>query len=77
MTESITIPAHIENGSIRLDAPLPADIERVDVVVHRRSAPQSKPGVDLISFLDSLPLGKHSKAELDARLETERNSWPD
>lgn len=77
MTESVTIPAHVEDGSLHLDAPLPSDVERVDVVAHRRSTPQVKPGVDLIAFLDSLPAGKRTKQELDARLDAERSAWPD
>jgi hypothetical protein len=77
MSESFTIPAHIENGSLHLDGPLPANVERVEVLAHLKARAGAATGLDLIAFLDALPAGKRSKAELDARLDAERNSWPD
>jgi hypothetical protein len=77
MSESITIPAHIENGTLHLDAPLPPNVERVEVLAHLKARAGAPTGLDLIAFLDALPPGKRSKAELDAQLDAERNSWPD
>lgn len=77
MSESITIPAHIENGALRLDAPLPPDVERVEVLAHLKARAGAATGLDLIAFLDALPAGKRTRTELDARLNAERNSWPD
>ena len=75
MAETITIPAHIHDGEVRLDGPLPSDVDRIEVLVHRRTMAAS--GHDLIAFLDALPRGKRTRAELDARLDAERSSWPD
>jgi len=75
MSESINIPAHIENGEVRLDAPLPNDVERVEVVAYRRPASSTPTGLDLLAFLDSLPVGTKSRSELDARLDAERQAW--
>ena len=75
MSEPITIPAHIENGSVQLDAPLPPDVDRVEVLVHLKAPARVATGLDLIAFLDALPPGRRSKAELDAQLDAERTSW--
>lgn len=73
MSETITIPAHIEGDVVRLDGPLPSDVERIEVVAHRK--PASRSGQDLIAFLDSLPEGRRSKEDIDAQIEAERNAW--
>ena len=67
MTETLTIPAHIENGSIRLDAPLPGDVERVEVRVTVRSG---RPGgiSSRIRYLESLPPGTRTRAEIDEEI---------
>ena len=75
MTETITIPAHIEAGVIHLDGCLPEDVVRIEVVAHRREALASPAGTDILAFLDALPPGTKSKAELDARLDAERDAW--
>ena len=75
MSESITIPAHIEDGTIRLDAPLPADIERVEVRGYRAGRKDRTALDDLISFLESLPAGNRTKDEIDRQIEEERSSW--
>ena len=75
MTETLTIPAHIEDGVIRLDGALPNDVVRIEVLAHRREVSISPTGLDILAFLDSLPPGKKTKAELDARLDAERNAW--
>jgi len=75
VSEPITIPAHIENGSLHLDGPLPPNVERVEVLVHLKAPARVATGLDLIAFLDALPPGRRSKAELDAQLDAERTSW--
>lgn len=75
MSESITIPAHIEDGTIRLDAPLPADIERVEVRGYRAGRTDRTALDDLISFLESLPAGTRTKDDIDRQVEEERSSW--
>ena len=71
MTETLTIPAHIENGSVRLDAPLPRDVERVEVRVTVRSG---RPGgiSSLILYLESLPPGTRTRAEIDEEIREGR-----
>ena len=71
MAETITIPAHVENGSVLLDAPLPGNIERVEVKVTLRT---SRPGriSSLISDLEGLPPGTRSREEIDREIREGR-----
>lgn len=71
MTETLTVPAHIENGSIRLDAPLPGDVERVEVRVTVRSG---QPGgtSSLVRYLESLPPGTRTRSEIDEEIREGR-----
>ena len=63
MSESIRIPAHIENGAIQLDAPLPSGAVSVEVVVEvHHSKPERMTVTD---FLRSLPTGTRSAVEID------------
>lgn len=75
MTETVTIPAHIENGSVRLDAPLPPDLERVEVRGYRSSKPDNSAIHDLLTFLEGLPAGTRTKEDIDRQVEEERSSW--
>ena len=75
MSESVTIPAHIEDGSICLDAPLPQDIERVEVRGYRAGHKDRAALDDLVSFLESLPAGTRSKDDIDRQVEQGRSSW--
>ena len=75
MSESVTIPAHIEDGTIRLDAPLPKDIERVEVRGYRADPKDRTALDDLVSFLESLPDGTRTKDDIDRQIEDERSSW--
>ena len=75
MSESITIPAHIGDGTIHLDAPLPTDIERVEVRGYRAGRKDGTALEDLISFLESLPAGTRTKDDIDRQIEEERSSW--
>ena len=75
MTETVTIPAHIEDGSIRLDAPLPPDLDRVEVRGYRSPRRDGSALNDLVAFLESLPAGVRSKEDIDRQVREERSSW--
>lgn len=70
MTETLTIPAHIENGTLRLDAPLPSNIERIEVKVTLRT--EARSGLTLVKFLEGLPPGTRSRDEIDAEIREGR-----
>ena len=71
MTETLTIPAHIENGSVLLDAPLPVDAESVEVRVRLRATGKSRVS-SLIKYLEGLPAGARSRTEIDADIRESR-----
>lgn len=71
MSDTLTIPARIENGSVFLDGPLPSNVERVEVRVTIRT-PQQENIASLIRFLESLPPGARSKQEIDAEIREGR-----
>ena len=71
MSDTLTIPAHLENGSIFLDGPLPSNVESVEVRVTVRTAQQDNVA-SLIRFLESLPPGTRSKEEIDAEIREGR-----
>ena len=78
MTETLTIPAHIENGTVHLDAPLPEGVISVELRVRR--APESPPSRSWKSvgdFVRSLPPGNRSGADIEAQVREERESWPE
>ena len=75
MSETVTIPAHIEDGSLRLDAPLPPDLERVEVLGYRTVRRDATAINDLVAFLESLPAGTRTKEDIDRQVEEERSSW--
>ena len=52
--EAHPIPAHIEDGAIHLDAPLPPLAERVEVIVY---TPPTVPRRSLAAYVRSLPPG--------------------
>lgn len=66
-----TIPAHIEDGAIRLDAPLPPRVERIEVVAYT-AAPQPKQS--LAAFVRSLPPGDKTGDEIEAEMR-EMRDW--
>jgi hypothetical protein len=72
--ESVTIPAHIEGGSVRLDAPLPSNAISVEV---RVKVDATKPRRSVAAYLRSLPPGTRSGEDIDRDLREERDSWPD
>lgn len=63
MSESITIPAHIENGALLLDAPLPKGVVSVEVRVEVKDPEPER--VSVTEFLKSLPPGTRSATEID------------
>lgn len=65
------IPAHIEDGAIHLDAPLPPLAERVDVVVYTPESPTRL----LSEYLLSLPPGTMTGDEIDAEIREIRDGW--
>ena len=73
--EIVTIPAHIEDGSLRLDAPLPSHVIKVEVRVQIGQPMKARRSV--AEYLESLPPGNRSGEEIDRQLREERNSWPD
>ncbi len=73
MTETLTIPAHVENGSLLLDAPLPAGTVRVEV----RATVESPSGnaASILEYLRTLPPGTKTGDDLDAQLREIRDAW--
>ena len=76
MTETITIPAHIENGALRLDAPLPPNIEWVEIRARVGPANPSS-GRSVAAYLETLPAGNRTGEEIDRQIAEERASWPE
>ena len=70
MSESITIPAHIENGALLLDAPLPKGVVSVEVRVEVKDPEPER--LSVTEFLKSLPPGTLSAKEIDDDLREMR-----
>lgn len=70
MTETLTIPAHIENGSVQLDAPLPSGIISVELRVEL--ADVEKPRRSLASYVRSLPPGTRTAEDIDEQFRESR-----
>ena len=70
MAETLTIPAHIENGSVQLDAPLPAGIISVELRV--QLADLDKPRRSLAKYVRALPPGTRTAEEIDAQFRESR-----
>jgi hypothetical protein len=77
MTETLTIPAHIENGSVHLDAPLPEGVISVELRVRRVQTPPGRSWRSVGDFVRSLPPGNRSGADIEAQVREERESWPE
>ena len=75
MTETLTIPAHIENGSLRLDAPLPEGTLRVEVRATVASPKTPGNARAILRYLKTLPPGTKTGDELDAQLREIRDAW--
>ena len=75
MTESVTIPAHIENGTLCLDAPLPADLDRVEVRGYRTPRRDNSALDEIVALIQNLPPGTRTKEDIDRQVAEERSSW--
>lgn len=71
MTETLTIPAHLENGAVLLDGPLPREVESIEVRVTLRAARKGSIS-SLIKYLESLPPGTRTREEIDAEIREGR-----
>ncbi len=70
MSETLTIPAHIENGSVRLDAPLPSGVVSVEVRV--RVADPAAPRPSVAAYVRSLPPGTRTAEDIDEQFRKSR-----
>ena len=71
MTDTLTIPAHLENGSVLLDGPLPSEVESIEVRVKLRATRKGRIS-SLIRYLESLPPGTRTREEIDAEIREGR-----
>jgi len=69
MTDTLTIPAHVENGILRLDAPLPSGIVSVEVRVRVAAA---APRRSVADYVRSLPSGTRTVADIDEQFQRSR-----
>lgn len=70
--DTLTLPAHVEGDSVRLDAPLPPNIQSVEVRVVLKT-PQQRDISSLIRLIESFPPGTRSQEEIDAEIEEGRD----
>ena len=77
MTETLTIPAHIENGSLRLDAPLPPGVISIEVRAQVSPSHSSQKRRSVAAYLESLPPGDRTGEEIDQQIKAERDNWPE
>jgi hypothetical protein len=70
LSSGATIPAHIENRALLLDAPLPKGVVSVEVRVEVKDPEPERPSVT--DFLKSLPPGTRSAKERDDDLREMR-----
>ncbi|MEO8360472.1 MAG: hypothetical protein ABI672_10620 [Vicinamibacteria bacterium] len=69
--DTLTLPAHVEGDSVRLDAPLPPDVQSVEVRVVLKTQQQSDVS-SLIRLIASFPPGTRSQEDIDAEIEEGR-----
>jgi hypothetical protein len=72
MTDTVTIPAHVEDGILLLDAPLPSGIVSVEVRVRVAAA---TPRRSVAEYVRSLPPGTKTGDEIDADIREVRGGW--
>jgi len=72
--DTFTLPAHIEGGSVLLDAPLPANVQSVEVRV-TVATPQPNRLSSLIRLIENFPPGTKTGEEIDAEIEEIRDGW--
>ena len=77
MNEIVTIPAHIENGELRLDGPLPENVASVEVRVQVKPAEGGPEAITkLLAFIRALPPGTRAQEEVDAEIDDGRGKRP-
>lgn len=69
--DTLTLPAHVEGDSVRLDAPLPPNIQSVEVRVVLKTQ-QQRDVSSLIRLIESFPPGTRSQEDIDAEIEEGR-----
>ena len=73
MNSSITIRGKLKGRHIELDEPI-EDLEG-DVEVYVRAADTTPRTPDVLEVIATMPVGQRDKADIDAELACERNSW--
>lgn len=69
--DTLTLPAHVEGDSVLLDAPLPPDVQSVEVRVVLKTQ-QQRDVSSLIRLIESFPPGTRSQEDIDAEIEEGR-----
>ena len=72
--DNLTLSAHIEDGNVRLDAPLPTNVQSVEVRVTLAATEPSRLD-SLVRLIESFPPGNKTGAEIDAELREIRAGW--
>ena len=70
--DTLTIPAHVEGDTVRLDGPLPPDVQSVEVRVVLRTQ-QQRHVSSLIRLIESFPPGTRSQEDIDGEIEEGRD----
>lgn len=74
MSQVVVVRGHmVDDRTIELEQPVDRSAPVAELRVKLQPATPRKPG--LVEFLESLPPGTRSKADIDAELEAERDSW--
>ncbi|MEO8500401.1 MAG: hypothetical protein ABI565_05750 [Vicinamibacteria bacterium] len=68
----MTLPAHIEGDSLHLDAPLPRDVQSVEVRVTLKTPEQGRIS-SLIRLIESFPPGTRTQEEIDDEIREGRD----
>lgn len=69
MTDTLTIPAHVENGALHLDAPLPSGVVSVEVRVRVAT---TAPRRSVAEYVRSLPPGTRTTEDIDEQFRRSR-----
>ena len=72
--DTLTLPAHIEDGTVRLDAPLPANVQSVEVRVTVETTEPNRLD-SLVRLIESFPPGDKTGEEIDAEIREIRDGW--
>ena len=75
MERRVVVRGRLHGRNIELDEPVDDLNGEVEVVVRPVPICPAKP--DVLDVIARLPPGTHSKAELDRRVQNERDSWSD